>query len=428
MNNAERSPELERLAELAERGARDSVSEAERRLSRQAFMEKVDAELTSAARREGWRRHLSVPVYWPVPALLVVAAAVALFVMLPRGMSYEVVGAASEGGYVSAPANRSVEVRFSDRTSVVASAGSRLRIEDSTSRGARVLLERGSTNVHVVHARDTDWSFVAGPFDVRVTGTRFELTWDPAAETIELVLIEGSVEVRAFAGSGPVAVRTGQRFRGDALRRSMVVTDAAAKEAPPPSEAQGEPAVEPLVTPEVAPVAPGEPHPADPSKVQPKDAHAPRESWQKLIAQGKFARIVDEATERGVSSCLEACSAADLRALADAARYTSRGDLAEQSLLALRKRFAGDAGRGAAFLLGRLYEARGKSGNARTWYESYLRESPGGDFASEALAGKMRMVDAIEGRKSAEPIAREYLNRYPTGVHAKTARQIAGAH
>jgi hypothetical protein len=127
-----------------------------------------------------------------------------------------------------------------------------------------------------------------------------------------------------------------------------------------------------------------------------------------------------------VPSCLASCGAADLRALADAARYTAHGDIAEQSLLALRKRFAADAGRGAAFLLGRLYEGRGATGQARAWYETYLRESPSGDFASEALAGKMRTVSTLEGKKSAEPIAREYLRRYPSGVHATPARQIAG--
>ena len=407
------SRDFERLAELARDGARQSLDENGQRRSRQAFMARVDEVLV-----EPPRRRLR---YFAIPAALAAAAAIALFVALPRGLSYEVSGAVAEGGYVRAPATRHVELKFSDRTTVVAAAGSRLRVEGTTANGARVLLERGSTEVTVVHQTDSAWTFVAGPFEVHVTGTRFALAWDPSRETIDLVLHEGSVEVQGFSGSGPVAVHSGQRFRGDAMRRSMAVMDASSStaDAPAPSESA---AVPPAPTPVDAPSS-LEPAPASPS-------HAPAppatESWQKLTSQGKFDRIVNEATARGISTCLQSCSGADLRSLADAARYTGRSDLAEQSLLALRKRFAADAGRGAAFLLGRLYEGRGSGAQARTWYETYLRESPGGDFAAEALAGKMRTVNALEGRKNAEPIAREYLQRYPTGVHAKTARRILG--
>ncbi len=427
MSQAERSQDLERLGELARQGARESISEGEHRLARLAFMEKVDAELASAKPREGLRQRLGVPRYWPAPVALLAAAALALFVFLPRGLSFEVIGAASEGGYVRAPLDKAAELLFSDQTTVIAAAGSRLRVEDTTSNGARVLLERGSATVHVVHQPDSAWNFVAGPFDVHVTGTRFDLAWDPAAETIDLVLIEGSVEVRGFSGSGPVAVRSGQRFRGDALRRSMVVTDAAAPEARAAAQPDTLPSTHAGTEPAPAIVPPSDPEDVKPPASIPSP-HAPIDSWSKLIAQGQFKRIVEEARQRGVPGCLESCNAADLRALADAARYTAHGDIAEQSLLALRKRFAADAGRGAAFLLGRLYEGRGATGQAKSWYETYLRESPSGDFASEALAGKMRTVNALEGRKSAEPIAREYLRRYPAGVHAKTARQLAGTN
>jgi hypothetical protein len=38
----------------------------------------------------------------------------------------------------------------------------------------------------------------------------------------------------------------------------------------------------------------------------------------------------------------------------------------------------------------------------------------------------MRTVLSLSGRAAAQPIARDYLTRYPTGVHAKTARGIVG--
>jgi hypothetical protein len=97
--------------------------------------------------------------------------------------------------------------------------------------------------------------------------------------------------------------------------------------------------------------------------------------------------------------------------------------------LSLRRRFGGTRdGRSAAFLLGRLDEARGASAEAGRWYDTYLRELPAGDLAAEALAGKMRITFASAGRAAAEPLATEYLARYPNGVHAQTARGILAGH
>jgi hypothetical protein len=153
-----------------------------------------------------------------------------------------------------------------------------------------------------------------------------------------------------------------------------------------------------------------------------RSAASRAEGWESRIARGEFAEIVKEAEARGTAACLGNCSAGDLRALSDAARYTGNGELSEQSLLALRKRFGSGQGRDAAFLLGRLYEPRGAS--ALTWYDTYLREAPTGAFAAEALAGKMRVVRRLSGRQAAAPIAREYLQRFPKGVSVSTAREI----
>jgi hypothetical protein len=39
----------------------------------------------------------------------------------------------------------------------------------------------------------------------------------------------------------------------------------------------------------------------------------------------------------------------------------------------------------------------------------------------------MRVVNARRGRDAALPIAREYLSRYPNGVHVKTAQKLLEA-
>jgi len=356
-------------------------------------------------------------------ASLCLGALALFFVQRPRPLSYAVRGTHSDGPYISASAGTPVVVAFSDGSSFEADPGSHLRVDEARVAGARVLVERGRASVHVRHRLGSAWNFVAGPFDVRVTGTRFELAWDPAAEAVDLKLTEGSVEVKSPFAEAPIVVKAGQRFRADLTSRSMTVIDApsasaAAAVAPPvPTAALG--TALPAAESELAGTA------RETASQKPQPGSVTSEAWSTLVARGQFETVVAKAGERGTTECESSCSAADLKALADAARYTGRSSMAESALLSLRKRFGGTRdGRSAAFLLGRLDEARGASAEAGRWYDTYLRELPSGDLAAEALAGKMRTVNATEGRAAAEPFATQYLARYPNGVHAQTARGI----
>lgn len=416
MSEPKPSDALEHLAELERRAALAASSAAERALSRQRFLARLDGvQPHQRGIFQGWR--------WAAPAtvLVGVAAVLALWLTRPVALTFDVKGAELSGKYVSAPPGRPAELRFSDESTVVASSGSRLRVEETNALGARILLERGAASVRVVHKSSTAWSFAAGPFDVHVTGTRFDLSWDATRETCELTLHEGSVEVRGPTGSGPVVVRAGQRFQGDALRRTMQVVELSASAATLPTSSGQVATPEPAIS---APPVPPSALETLPSKPSPGAVRAP--SWSERIAQGKFAEIVAGAEARGVTGCLGSCSAADLRALSDAARYTGKVQLAQQALLAVRQRFPGAQGSEAAFLLGRLEEKRGGMSAAQTWYDTYLREARSGSFAAEALAGKLRVVKATQGKAAAAPLAREYLARFPKGVHVQTAREVLG--
>jgi hypothetical protein len=359
----------------------------------------------------------------------VMLAAAAIFVigiatwrLWPRPLSYEVRGGSGfDGPYVSASPLSPAELLFSDGSNLEADPGCRLRVDETYSNGARVFVERGSATSRVTHDKASNWTFVAGPFEVHVTGTRFALSWDPLLEEFDLRLLEGSVEVRSPLAQGPIVVRAGQRFRATVASRSLTVTEgevvvpvtSAAPPAPAPEAVVAVPAPATAPTPTVATVN---------SKAPPR-----RESWQELISRGDFESIVVAANARGYDACISGCAAGDLRSLADAARYTGRADLAERCLVALRQRFPGGAhAAAAAFMLGRTQETRNRPTTAQRWYETYLAESPDGEFAAEALAGKMRAVTTTRGPLSAKPLALEYLRRYPQGVHVKTARKIAG--
>jgi hypothetical protein len=145
--------------------------------------------------------------------------------------------------------------------------------------------------------------------------------------------------------------------------------------------------------------------------------------WSEALQRGDFQSIVADAKRRNVDRCLASCSARDLRALGDAARYTGELALAERVLLALRGRSATESVR-ASYLLGSLEEARGNPAAALKWYTECVRAAPSSSFAPEARAGRLRMLGATGNKGAAREAAEEYLRLHPNAVGAATARRI----
>jgi hypothetical protein len=370
----------------------------------------------------------SVPRPLIALAFAATAALAALFVILPRRpLTYRIEGSSAlVSPYISAPPESSIDVRFSDGSAVRAEAGTRLRVDETRSDGARVLVEKGAATAEVAHRPRRSWEFVAGPFEIRVMGTRFTLAWDPAMEVVDLALYEGSVEVRGPLLDQAVLLKPGQHLHAVLPDRSLSLFEAGASTAFPE-------AVPMQATPSALPKASAPPDSpalaggsASLSSGPPKTPGR-RDSWPELVARGDFNAVVASATTRGIDSCLTGCTGTELRALADAARYTGRAGLAEQCLRASRTRFVGTSQSAvAAFLLGRQSEQQGRPSEAQGWYDTYLSEAGDGEYAAEALAGKMRTVAKTSGAASAKALAAEYLRRYPNGVHVKAARKIAG--
>ncbi|MES1208878.1 MAG: FecR domain-containing protein [Pseudomonadota bacterium] len=343
-------------------------------------------------------------------------------------------GAVEEGGFVRAPelgedGGRGGEpsLRFSDGTEVSLGPASRARVAATTRHGARVLLEDGRAQARVVPRKGADWVFDAGPCRVHVTGTRFDMRWAAPEQVLEVQLYDGTVTVKGPPAMAGVPMRAGQRLVMDVRHGSVRLTDltvtseAADSRTPPGLSAAAEP--------DGVPLAPGIPAGSGTIGMPgPPPATGARhgESWPARVLAGEFRAVTDEAERRGIDEVLRGESAANIMALADAARYAGASPLAQKALLKLRARFPRTApAHKAAFLLGRIAEDQhGNLAKALDWYDTYLADAPDDAFRAEAMGRRMTATLHLSGPARARDLASEYIHRYPQGAYAQAARAI----
>jgi TolA-binding protein len=320
------------------------------------------------------------------------------------------------GAYVSPPVDIRWALAFSDGSVVELEPQSHGRVTRTTPRGAEVLLENGRARVEVVHRPKTDWSILAGPYTVRVTGTSFEVAFEARTQTLEVVMRSGTVLVEGPGISKPVEIQGAQRF----VHRAGSPETSSGTAASPSSEAGGLPRAS--VTP---PTASAEPPralarasgPASPSATGPV-------SWAALAARGQYQVVLEQADRLGLGRALSTTKAVDLMALGHAARFAGRTDLAARAYQATRARFGATSdAANAAFFLGRMVE--GQSPNmAIGWYERYVSETPRGTWVAEALGRRMVLLKKSGAHEAALEAARQYQERFPKGPYAGVAREM----
>ncbi len=344
-------------------------------------------------------------------------AAVLLYPAEPPAITFEVAGGslAASGKIVGQEGTR---IRFSDGSEATLSQGTEARVRNVTEHGAEVLLERGSMRVSIAKKPEASWKVAAGPYDVRVTGTAFDVSWSAQAQAFDLRMQTGAVIVTGPLAQSGILLKAGQHlFGGVAEGRLTLEGGEAAAQAQPPTAALPEPSPEPEPTPALPTPAPGA------TAIAPSRSGSEPHAWTKQVAQGRFNDVLEQAEQRGLARTLDTGSLEELSALADAARYAGRGAIAKRVLLAERQRFpTSNAARDAAFFLGRLAEDSGSG--AVEWYERYVAESPRGAYASQAFGRKMMLLYKQRGVSAAKPIADDYLSRYPNGPYAAAARKI----
>ena len=325
-------------------------------------------------------------------------------------------GSLVDGGYLRESGRDGIKLSFAEGTEFVLAPGTRSRLRAVDASGARIAIEHGTASFQVTPAPagDRRWQVDVGPFLVTVKGTVFTVSWDAATEKFELKLQHGRVTVSGPVTGGEVALRAGQRLLIDLPQGETVISE------PKPDEA-----LEFSAGP-AAPMAADKPAAGKPS---PAGKLAGERRWAMALAAGQLDRILAEAERAGVKATLDRASGEDLLALADAARYRRRMELAREALLAARRRFP-DSPRSldAAFRLGRVEEASDRGlAPAIEWYDEYLTRAPTGTYASEALGRKMTLLSKLGGTSRARPIAEEYLRRFPAGTYAGPARAFVRA-
>ena len=330
-------------------------------------------------------------------------------------------GSVLEGGYLRESGHAGMSLVFNEGSRLVLAPGTRSRLRIVDRDNAHVAIERGRGSFQVAHKSNRRWLVDVGPFLVTVTGTVFTVSWDPVSEEFDLRLREGSVVVSGPVSAGEIALRAGQRLVANLAKVQTVITEEPPDQAT--SDSPSAPAAPTVAEPGQARPAPG-PSPGPAASTVAKIAHD--HQWSRTLARGQWDRILQDATRRGLEVTLSEASSEDLFALANAARYRHRPDLARSALLAERRRFP-ESPRSleAIYLLGRVEEARDTGiAQAIAWYDEYLTRAPTGPLVGEALGRKMTLTDKLEGPARARSLAEEYLRRFPKGNYAGSAREL----
>jgi ferric-dicitrate binding protein FerR (iron transport regulator) len=306
---------------------------------------------------------------------------------------------------------------FSDGTRIELGPLARGRVVELGRHGARIALDEGKAHVQVVHRTGAAWLFEAGPFLISVHGTAFSLGWNTKQSRLDVHMESGVVSVKGPLSGGEVFLRAGQTL-------SVTLNDQGTPKENTTRDGANSPPLAPVPASPLAPVGSLEPSPRSSAG---RSSAAAR--WVAQLADGDAAAVVADAQRRGLYRVLDSSSSEDLAALADAARYERKDNLARRALLAQRHRFPRSVRAAeASFLLGRLDDGfRNGAERALGRYDQYLEEAPEGAYVSETLGRKMMDLDRTHRQTEARAIATDYLRRFPGGTYSRAAEALVRA-
>lgn len=429
--------ELKRLgkefADIEDRALdQDDSLEKAKKLFIQRIAEEREHTLTSTGRRSLW-----------VPALIGAAAAACIIfgmMLLPSDIPSD--NEVPVGNWLKAPANKELSIDFPKGDRIVFSPGSEGRIASSSDEGAIVVLERGLATVSVVPRKNNEWRINAGPYEIQVVGTKFDVAWHPDTTSLEITMLKGEILV-----SGPF-IPEGQRVRAEQVFTASVVngnmTLSSTKESSDNNVlvehqtmarglgSRGEanrPGIE-LERTDVPQDGNTENFAYDKHQnvqdVKKSGRRGNNSAWLSKASAGNYSEAISIVVDRGLAKTLAQSNAKELLLLGDAARLTKNIEIAQKAYLEMRKRYKGSGlSSNAALMMGRMaFDQRRDYRDAIRWLEIYLSEQPNSSLRREALGRILEAKNRSGKKQSARQTARDYLESYPNGPHAATAKDI----
>lgn len=368
---------------------------------------------------------------WASGAACAVLAAVA-FIVVHRlaPITFAIDGTAgTTKSWLAAPENTPLKLVFSEGTQIRLEAAARAKVAELDAHGASLALEGGHLHAEVVHQQSSAWKVEAGPFTVAVTGTVFDVNWEPNSQQLVVSVSRGSVSVRNANTGSEQAVRASETLRTTASNHGFELSHADGTSSPLTAEPGPSPAAP--ATLETQKAAPelvardgtnGAPEAAEPAGKNEPGASA----WRDFAKRGALREAFASAEAAGFTRTCASASPAELLLLGDGARLSGKPDRASEALLALRRRYPSDPRRAAAaFALGKVaFDQRGAYEQAAEWFSTALREQPGGPLAREASGRLIEALSRADDSAGARRTARDYLDRYPEGPHADLARSV----
>ncbi|HEV8551295.1 MAG TPA: FecR domain-containing protein [Polyangiaceae bacterium] len=407
---------MERELSTLGRAVAQRQDEAEAPFDFEEGRDRLLASVAGARKKHGWAR-----VAWAAAAVpLVIALALGVTRIKPRATGFHVDGAEGRiGTWVAAPADHRLHLAFDDGSVVGVEKNARVRVTRAEGDSATVIVERGTVHVAVVHRDDTHFRFDVGPFVVLVTGTKFDVSFEPESERLSLVMKEGTVVVSGGGLGSSRIVRGGEELvLGPPSSQPPPAASSTVRSAGTPLPALNAPEQLTKSAPPLEPPA-SKPQAMETSR----EAELPQQ-LRELARAGQYGAAL-ELVERARFDALCALgSAADLVMLGDVARLAGDFGKAARAYGAVRARFSGAIAAQAAFLLGRLAFDRNDFGEAARFFELSLREAPAGPFAREAAGRRVEALDRAGDRGGARGAARRYLELYPGGPHSHFAETL----
>ncbi len=340
-----------------------------------------------------------------VPVLL--AAVALLFVMLrsPAELSARYGDRPLEQSELAvAEGSGDHAVAFSDGSRLQLEPAARVELTEVSTERARLTLRGGTLHARIQKHTGRTWSVHAGPYEVRVVGTQFSVSW--RAQALSVTVAEGKVLV--FGSGLPAAGHA--LVAGDRLERREV--PAPADQRLPPTPEENAPAREPRAA----------------ASASASSAPA-KETWVALAGKAKYKEALALARQQDFEHLLETLNDNDLLLLSNVARYAGDAARAKAALRKLRARFPGSRAAGlSALYLARVAETQDHDlSEASRWLRQFLKEAPAEDLASGARASLIDMALKLGDRAQARVAAAEYLRFHPSGPHASQARALVDA-